>query len=187
MSRATAQFVRAVVPVLMVLACGAPAWAQVRASSTLRVTATVQGSMSLLFMNNALVGTTGFCPLINAGTNNAGLNLGVAAFNTGDSLACVRFTKPAGPADYDVSSAFDVLVQAANTVSASYRLAVSLSSVPPANVTWSMNTLAMTTAAQTLQAANLYGRTTETLHVTVKNTVPAQNLSETIFFTATAN
>ncbi|MGH9523297.1 MAG: hypothetical protein ACRD3E_12290, partial [Terriglobales bacterium] len=68
-----------------------------------------------------------------------------------------------------------------------YRLAVSMSSAPPANVTWQMNALTMTTAAQTLQATNTYGRTTETLNVLVKNSVAAQVLSETIFFTATAN
>ena len=161
--------------------------AQSSASGSLHVSATVQGSMSLVFDNNANVGTTGFCPLTNAGTNNAGLDLGTAAATTGDSLSCVAYVWNAGGGTYDVSSSLDVVVKVANTNSANYSLAVSMSSAPPANVTWRMNALTMTTAAQTLQASNSYGRTTDTFHVRVTSSVPAQVLSETIFFTATAN
>lgn len=161
--------------------------AQTIGSGSLKVKGTVQGSMSLIFADNVNVGTTGFCPLTNPNTNNASLDLGTAQAVVGDSLPCVAFVWNAGGGVYTVSSAFDVVVKVANTTSANYRLAVSMSSVPPANVTWSMNALTMTTTAQTLQAANAYGRTTETLHVAVKNSVPAQVLSETIFFTATAN
>ncbi len=156
-------------------------------AGTLQVTANVQGSINLVFDNNVNVGQVGFCALTNAGTNNAGLDLGTASATTGDTLPCVAFAFNVGAGQYDVSSAFDVNVRKANTLSGSYRLAVSISSVPPANVTWLMNALSMTTAAQTLQAANAYGRTTETLHVRVKNSVPAQALSEVILFTATAN
>jgi hypothetical protein len=172
---------------LVSLALSSAASAQTTASGSLKVTGTVQGSMSLVFDDNANVGTTGFCPLTNANTNNASLDLGTAQAALGDSLPCVAFVWNAGGGVYDVSSAFDVVVKVANTTSANYRLAVSMSAAPPANVTWLMNALTMTTAAQTLQAANAYGRTTETLHVKVKNSVPAQVLTETIFFTATAN
>ena len=171
--------------VLLALCVMAPA--QTTSSGSLKVTATVQGSMSLVFDNNANVGTNGFCPLTNAGTNNAGLDLGTAAAQTGDSLSCVAYLWNAGGGTYDVSSSFDVIVKVANTNSSNYRLAVAMSSAPPANVSWRMNALTMSTAPQTLQAANAYGRTTETLHVRVKNSVPAQVLAETIFFTATAN
>lgn len=173
-----------ILAVLMMV--GSSSSAQSSASGSLQVTATVQGSMSLVFDDNPNVGTTGYCPLINAGTNTAALDLGTARAALGDSLPCVAYVWPVSGA-YDVSSSFDVLVNVANTNSTSYRLAVSMSAAPPANVTWSMNTLAMTTAPQTLQASNPYGRTTETLHVRVKNSVLAQTLSETIFFTATAN
>jgi hypothetical protein len=174
-----------VIAAWMALSGAAPA--QTTASGSLQVAAKVQGSMSLVFANNANVGTNGFCPLTNAGTNNAGLDLGSASAQAGDSLPCVAFLFNAGGGTYDVSSSFDVLVKVANTSSANYRLAVSMSTAPPANVSWQMNALTMTTAPQTLQAANAYGRTTETLHVRVKNSVPAQLLSETILFTATAN
>lgn len=172
--------------VLLALALSGSAAAQ-QGSGRLTVTATVQNSISLVFVNNPSVGSVGYCPLTNAGTNNAGLDLGTAQAALGDSLPCVAFLWNAGGGTYDVSSSFDVLVTKANTPSPNYRLSVALSAAPPANVTWSMNALTMTTAPQTLQAANSYGRTTETLHVKVKNSVPAQVLSETIFFTATAN
>lgn len=184
--RFVAAYRRAVLCTLAVL-LATTASAQTTASGSLKVTASVQGSMSLVFADNASVGTTGFCPLVNPNTNNASLDLGTAQAAVGDSLSCVAFVWNAGGGNYDVSSSFDVLVKVANTTSANYRLAVSMASAPPANVTWLMNALTMTTAAQTLQAANAYGRTTETLHVKVKNSVPAQTLSETIFFTATAN
>lgn len=170
----------------LLLALATAGMAQQR-NASLTVTATVQNSISLVFMNNPSVGSTGFCPLTNAGTNNATLDLGSAQAVTGDSLPCVAYVWNAGGGTYDVSSAFDVLVTKANTPSTNYRLAVSISAAPPANVSWIMNALTMTTAPQTLQAANAYGLTTETLHVKVKNSVPAQVLTETIFFTATAN
>lgn len=162
------------------------AFGQASSSATLTITANVQGSLQLVFDNNANVGQVGYCPLTNAGTNNAGLNLGTASFPNGDNQACVQFSR-IGAATYQVSSAFDVVVMKANTASANYRLAVSMSTVPPPNVAWLMNALPLTTAAQTLQASNAYGRTTETLHVQVKNSVPAQALIEVINFTATAN
>jgi hypothetical protein len=186
LKRRNAGFGRTAVVVLaFALVCPAAALAQ--ASSTLTVTANLQGSIQLVFDNNANVGQAGYCPLTNAGTNNAGLDLGTASATTGDTLPCVNFLWNAGGGTYQVSSSFDVVVRKANTASASYRLAVAIASVPPANVTWLMNALAMTTAAQTLQVANPYGRTTETLSVRVKNNVPAQVLTEVINFVATAN
>jgi hypothetical protein len=161
-------------------------WGQSKAG-TLQVTATLQGSINLVFVNNANVGQVGFCPLTNASTNNAGLDLGTARATTGDTNPCVAFAFNVGAGQYQVSSAFDVSVSKANTVSGSYRLAVAISTVAPANVTWLMNAVTMTTTPQTLQLANAYGRTTETLNVRVKNSVPAQALAEVIFFTATAN
>ena len=161
--------------------------AMAQTSGSLMVTANVQGSIQLTFDNNTNVGQVGYCPLTNPGTNNAGLDLGTASAPKGDTLPCVNFIKKIVPNVYDVSSAFDVVVTAANTASADYRLAVAIASVPPPGVTWLMNSLAMTTSAQTLQLANAYGRTMETLHAQVSYTVPAQVLTETINFLATAN
>ena len=49
-------------------------------SGQLTITMNVQSSITLIFKDNPSVGTTGFCPLTNAGTNNVGLDLGTAAF-----------------------------------------------------------------------------------------------------------
>src|SRR5436305_1230 len=180
--------------IAMLVAClllpALPGWAQGQTSSAqLTVNLTVQSSISLIFQNNPAVGSNGFCPLTNAGTNNVGLDLGTASFPGGsDSLACVAYAHIGG-AIYQVSSAFDVVVSKANSSSPNYRLAAEISTAPPANVTWLVNNIALTNAAFTqLDASDNYGTAiTKTLQVQVKNTVPAQVLAETITFLATAN
>ncbi len=104
-----------------------------------------------------------------------------------DSLACVAYAH-VGSALYQVSSAFDVVVTKSNSTSPNYRLAAEISTVPPANVTWLVNNIALTTTFTTLDAADNYSTAvTKTLQIQVKNTVPAQVLTETITFLATAN
>jgi len=155
----------------------------------LTITMTVQSSISLVFQDNPAVGTNGFCPLTNSGTNNVGLDLGSASFTGGDSLACVGFIRNVGGGHYQVSSAFDVVVTKANSSSPNYRLAAQISTAPPANVIWLINNIALTNSAFTqLDAADNYATPiTKTLQVQVKNPVPAQVLQETITFLATAN
>jgi hypothetical protein len=158
-------------------------------SAQLSITLTVQSSISLVFNNNPSVGTNGFCPLTNAGTNNVGLDLGAASFPNGaDSLACVSYTHVGGAA-YQVSSAFDVVVTKTNSSSPNYRLAAQISTAPPQDVTWLVDNIALnSTGFTTLNTANNYGQAlTKTLQVKVKNTVPAQTLQETITFLATGN
>ena len=157
-------------------------------SGQLTITMTVQSSISLIFQNNASVGTTGFCPLTNSGTNNVGLDLGTATFPGGsDSLACVAYSHIGG-AMYQVSSAFDVVVTKANSSSPNYRLAAQISTTPPASVNWLIDNVALTTAFTTLDTTDNYSTAiTKTLQVQVKNTVAAQVLQETITFLATAN
>ena len=182
-------FAGQMIALMLAVACAQQAEAQTTASGTLHVTATVQSSITLTFLDNANVGTAGFCPLTNPGTNAVGLDLGQASFSGGGShsLACVGFIPNVGGATYEVNSAFDVLVNKANTNSLNYRLQVSMSSVPTANVTWLLNNTTLTTAAQTLLASASYGKTTTTLRVRIKNSVAAGPQAETIFFTATAN
>lgn len=149
----------------------------------------MQSSINLVFNNNPAVGSTGFCPLTNAGTNNVGLDLGTASFPSGsDSLACVAYSH-IGASNYQVSSAFDVMVTKSNSTSANYRLAAEISTAPPANVTWLVSGVTMTNAGFTqLDAADSYGTAvTKSLQVQVKNNVPAQTLQETVTFLATAN
>lgn len=170
--------------------CMAGAAARAQSSSgQLTITMNVQSSISLIFQNNPSVGTAGFCPLTNAGTNNVGLDLGSAQFpGSVHSSACVNYSHIPG-AVYEVSSAFDVVVAKANTSSPNYRMAAEISTPPPANVTWLINNVILTTASFTqLDASDAYATPiTKTLQVQVKNTVPAQVLLETITFLATAN
>jgi hypothetical protein len=158
-------------------------------SGQLTITMNVQSSITLVFQNNPAVGTTGFCPLTNAGTNNVGLDFGTAAFpGSFHTSTCVSYTHLTA-ADYQVSSAFDVVVTKANSSSPNYRLAAQISTPPPANVTWLLNNVALTdTGFTALDAADTFGaRITKTLQVKVKNTVAAQVLQETVTFLATAN
>jgi hypothetical protein len=166
----------------------APAWCQ-NSSAQLTISLTVQSSINLIFQNNPAVGSNGFCPLTNSGTNNVGLDLGTASFPAGsDTLACVAYSH-IGAATYQVSSAFDVLVTKANSSSPNYRLAAEISAAPPANVTWLVNNVTLSNTAFTqLDASDNYGSLiTKTLQVQVRNNVPAQTLTETITFLATAN
>ena len=161
----------------------------VAGTAHLTITMNLQSSIGLVFKNSAAVGSPGFCPLSNAGTNNVGLDLGTASFPGGsDSLACVGYSK-VGSATYRVASAFDVVVTKANTTSPSYRLAAQISSPPPADVTWLMNGIALNNTGFTLlDASDNYGTAvTKTLQVQVKNSVAAGPLFETITFLATAN
>ncbi|HKD81798.1 MAG TPA: hypothetical protein VKH81_19045 [Candidatus Angelobacter sp.] len=158
-------------------------------SGQLTITMRVQSSISLVFKDNANVGNPGFCPLTNAGTNNVGLNLGTAAFpGNSHSSACVNY-QHIGGAFYEVSSAFDVVVSMANSSSPTYRLAAQISTPPPANVNWLIDSVTLNNTAFTpLDAADNYtARITKTLKVQVKNNVPAQTFLETITFLATAN
>src|ERR1700756_5417899 len=60
-------------------------------SGQLTISMNVQSSISLIFQDNPAVGTPGFCPLTNAGTNNVGLDLGVAAHSGNLHSACVGY------------------------------------------------------------------------------------------------
>ena len=177
-------------PACLCLLAAMPGRCQAQTSSAqLSISLSVQSSISLIFQNNAAVGTTGFCPLTNAGTNNVGLDLGSASFPSGsDSLACVAYTHLGG-AVYQVSSAFDVVVSKANTSSPNYRLAAEISSAPPANVTWMIDNTTLSNASfAQIDSGDSYGQPiTKTLKVQVRNNVPAQVLQETITFLATAN
>jgi hypothetical protein len=158
-------------------------------SGQLSITMNVQSSITLVFQNNPSVGTTGFCPLTNAGTNNVGLDMGVAAFPGGfHTSACVNY-QHLNASFYEVSSAFDVVVTKTNSGSPNYRLAAQISTVPPAGVVWLINNVTLTTTGfSPVDAADNYGSPiTKTLQVHVRNNVPTQTLLETITFLATAN
>jgi len=157
--------------------------AQTTATGTLTVTATVNGSISLVFNSDA----AGVALASGAGTNAATLAFGnVSAF--GAVAAGVTRTVVAGTS-FTVSTPVDVLVNKANSASANYKLDAQLGSAPGAN-TWQVagNTLSSTAAAN-ITATGAYGSNApEAIAITVPFGTPSGTLiSNTINFTATAN
>jgi hypothetical protein len=151
------------------------------ATGTLSVTATVNGSINLVF-NNA----TGGVALTGAGTNAATLALGnVSAYGAlnagvGRSVAANSFT---------VSSPVQVVVQASNSSSANYSLTAQLASND--GLSWQVNGVSVTNgSAAPITATGAYGATGTAMPIAV--TVPFATASGTpinnsIAFIATAN
>jgi hypothetical protein len=157
-------------------------------TAQLTVNLNVQSSLQLVFQNNANVGSTGYCPLSNANTNSVGLNLGSAWILGIQSSPCAAYTLM-GLFQYQVASAFDVVVTKANTSSPNYRLAAEISPAPPANVSWLVNNTALNnTSYTTLDASDNYSAiVTKTLQVQVNVVASPGTLQETVTFLATAN
>lgn len=162
--------------------------AHAQGNTTLLISMDVQPSINLVFQNNPNVGSSGYCALVNSGTNNVQLDFGTSwLFSHSSSCATFGWVNPLGT--YQMSSAFDVVVSKSNSSSANYRLAAMISTAPPANVSWMVNNTTLNnTGYTTLDTADSYSQTvTKTLQVRVSRTVPAQALTETITFLATAN
>jgi hypothetical protein len=151
------------------------------ATGTLTVTATVQGSIGLVFNSNgAGVALTG------SGTNTATLAFGnVSAFGA-IAAGIVRTTTAS---DFTVSSAVDVQVSKTNSASANYTLKAQLGAADAVN-TWTVGGVAVTSAAQsTLTATGAYAANSN-FAVAIKipfTTASGTNISNTINYTATAN
>ena len=153
------------------------------ATGTLTVTATVNGSISLVFNNDA----AGVPLSSGAGTNTATLAFGnVSAF--GALAANVTRTVVAGTS-FTVSTPVDVLVTKANSASANYTLKAQLGAADAVN-TWGVGGTTVTSAAQaTITATGAYASNVpEAIALTVPfTTASATVISNTINFTATAN
>ncbi|HKV95060.1 MAG TPA: hypothetical protein VJW20_21115 [Candidatus Angelobacter sp.] len=166
---------------LMMISSGAVAQT---ASGTLTVTATVNGSIQLVFNSDA----AGVALSSGAGTNAATLAFGnVSAF--GAVAAGVVRTTAAN--SFTVSSAVDVLVSKTNSASANYTLKAQLGAADAVN-NWTVGGVAVTNAsAATVTATGAYGGVTGT-NFPVAITVPFATasgtlISNTINYTATAN
>ena len=157
--------------------------AQTTASGTLSVTATVTGTINLVFNSNA----AGVALSSGAGTKAATLAFGnVSAFGP-LSAGVVR---PAPTATtFTVGFAIDVLVSKTNSASANYTLKAQLGAADAVN-TWAVGGVAVTNAAQsTLTATGAYAANSNfPVAITVPFTTASGTLiSNTINYTATAN
>lgn len=155
------------------------AMAQLTASGTLTVNATVASSINLVFNTDPSgVALTG------SGTNAATLNFGtISAFG---ALAA-NVTRANGATNFTVSTPFDVAVQKYNAPSASYTLTAQLGAADAVN-TWALGASTITNASlSTLTNAGAYGSAAYTLNLTVPNASAAGAIANTINFVATAN
>src|SRR5258707_1067469 len=115
------------------------------ASGTLTVTATVNGSIQLIFNSDA----AGVALASGAGTNAATLAFGnVSAFGA-VAAGIVRTTTAT---TFTVSSAVDVQVSKTNSASANYKLKAQLGAADAVN-NWSVGGVAVTSAAQSTLTA----------------------------------
>jgi hypothetical protein len=150
-------------------------------SGTLGVTATLQGSLNLVFLTDASgLAVTG------TGTSTASLPFGTVRMYGGTVPANV--TKTVNAASFDLSTPFDIRVDLANSASTTYTLAAMLSAADGTN-TWTLGPTDISAgAAHAVTSTGTYG---SALPYTLKLTVPATEaaglISNTINFTATAN
>jgi hypothetical protein len=156
--------------------------AQTTASGTLTVSATVNGSIQLVFNSDA----AGVALSSGAGTNAATLAFGnVSAFGT----VAAGVTRTTTASNFTVSSAVDVQVSKTNSASANYTLKAQLGAADATN-TWSVGGVAVTSAAQsTLTATGTYAANS---NFPVAITVPftsasGTTIANTINYVATAN
>jgi hypothetical protein len=156
--------------------------AQTTASGTLTVSATVNGSIQLVFNSDA----AGVALSSGAGTNAATLAFGnVSAFGT----VAAGVTRTTTASNFTVSSAVDVLVSKTNSTSANYTLKAQLGTADAAN-TWSVGGVAVTSAAQaTVTATGAYAANSNfPVAITVPfTTTSGTTISNTINYVATAN
>jgi hypothetical protein len=151
------------------------------ATGTLTVTATVQGSIGLVFVSDGAG-----VPLTGSGTNAATLAFGnVSAY--GAVAAGVVRTVNAN--SFTVSSAVDVNVTKTNSASANYTLKAQLGAADAVN-SWTVNSVAVTNAAQATIVTN--GAYAANNNYAVAITIPFATasgtaISNTINYTATAN
>jgi hypothetical protein len=152
------------------------------ATGTLTVTATVNGSIQLVFNSDA----AGVALASGAGTNTATLAFGnVSAFGA-IAGGIVRSTTAT---TFTVSSAVDVLVSKTNSASANYTLKAQLGAADAVN-TWQVGGSTVTNAAAaTVTATGAYASNSNfPVAITVPfTTASGTAISNTINYTATAN
>jgi hypothetical protein len=152
------------------------------ATGTLTVSATVNGTIQLVFNSDA----SGLALSSGAGTNAATLAFGnVSAFGALPA-GIVRSTTAT---TFTVSSAVDVQVAKTNSASANYTLKAQLGAADAVN-NWSVGGIAVTNAAQaTLTATGAYAANSNfPVAITVPFTTASGTvISNTINYSATAN
>ncbi len=158
---------------LLVLLAGATAAQAQDATGTLAVSFTVASSFQLV-VNQAPGGVA----LTGGGTSAASADLGTVSYYGGCTTAGVTCTQ--APPNLSVTTTFAVRVDSASSSSANYRLDASLAAADATN-TWRVNTVTLSTTAQTVRASSAYGTDViQNLEILVPNTAPTGAVSNTI-------
>lgn len=171
-----------------VVACWGTASGQTTASGALNVQLLNGSGITLTFVSDSS-GVT----LSNAGTSAATLGFGtVGAFG---SLSPGVTRPTSNSTSFTVSTIFDVNVAESGLTSTNYTLTAGLAAVAPTGLTYSIDSVTLTTTNQSIQTTGPYGsNVAHTLNVVVLTAAagsggPTVNtpLTTTINFTATAN
>jgi hypothetical protein len=153
------------------------------ATGTLSVTATVTGSISLVFNTDAGAGV----PLL-AGNGTAAASLAFGNVSAFGTLAA-NITRTVAASTFTVSTPVDVFVSKFNSTSGTYTLKAQLVTADAAN-TWSVGGVAVSNAAAaTVTALGAYA-TNNALAVAITipfTTASGTSISNTINYTATSN
>jgi hypothetical protein len=158
------------------------------ATGTINTTLVNKSGISLIFVT-----APGNVNLGNSGTSSASANFGIiSAFGT----LSAGVTRPTvGPTTFTVQTSFDIDVIEGGLTSANYTLTANLAAAAPTGISYKVDTVSLTTAAQTIQANGTYN--TNVLHnlgLVVSMSPPGAGgpavgfpITATINFTATAN
>lgn len=166
---------------MMLIASSAFAQAGNTAGGQLTVTAKVNSSISLVFRQNGAGAT-----LSGVGGSAATLDFGnVSAFGS----APANVTETTGTTSFTLSTPVDIVVTAANSSSANYKLTAQLQAAPTSGETFTVATVPVTSGtAATINATAAYGTISPTIALTIPFTVAGgTTLSDVINFTATSN
>ncbi|HXB21760.1 MAG TPA: hypothetical protein VNV88_10280 [Candidatus Solibacter sp.] len=176
-----------ILALIALLISGTALFAQT-ATGTINTTLVNKNGITLVF-DTAPGGVT----LGNSGTSAASANFGIiSAF--GPLAAGV--TRPSvGPATFNVQTIFDVNVIEGGLTSANYTLTANLAAAAPTGMSYKIDAVALTTAAQTITTNGTYNAdVAHNLGLVVSMSAPGSGgplvgfpISATINFTATAN
>ena len=181
-------------PLLLLLVTGWLAIQPAKAQSTAKLTVSmnIQPSIQLIFQNNANVGQRGYCSLTNSGTNAVAVDLGIGVhawpWVITDGCAALTGAGTSGNYYYQLTTSFDVVVAKFNSSSANYSLQAELAAAPPTGVSWLVGNQTLNTSYVTLDTADTYSATvTKALSVRVTSSASDGQITQTIYFLATAN
>ncbi|HLJ85970.1 MAG TPA: hypothetical protein VKZ53_04055 [Candidatus Angelobacter sp.] len=175
---------------LVVLLCAPAVFAQTTAQGTINATLINKSGISLIFDTD----TTGNgVSLGNNGSSNATLDFGnISAFGP---LTVPNVSRPlVTAANYTVQTTFDIQVILGGITSPNYTLKANLAAAAATGLTYAVDAVTLTTAAQTIQTTGTYNQDVRhTLSLTVSTAAPGAGgptlgaQSATLNFTATSN